>query len=646
MKILVVDDQKDNRQLLEAFLTEYGHQVVQAANGKEALDQLRNQHFNLVISDILMPGMDGFQLCRSVKKDELLKDIPFVFYTASYVEKEDEELALRFGADEFLRQPVDPEELEAIIKRLAREEESRGIQSPVKKIENGQDVFKLYNERLLHKLENKVSALEREIAERKRVEEELKKYRDQLAELVEESTIEFKQINLQLEQEIADRREIEEALQKSYQELEARVEERTRELTEANLKLQKEIIERNQARAEIVKEKEKAQQYLDIAGVMIVVVNSDQTVGLINKKGCEILGYGSEEIIGKNWFDHFLPPEIRETVRVVFVKIMKGDVEPVEYFENSVLNKAGKERLIAWHNALIKDEEGRVLNTLSSGADITDRKKSEEMMIQAEKMATVGSLAAGMAHEINNPLAGILQGIQVIRGRISPDSQDNRNAAEECGTTIEAVNAYLDRRKIKKFLDSAGEAGERAAAIVENMLSFSRKSESTFALNDIGELLDKTVILAENEYDLKKKYDFRQITIVREYDPDLPNVPCEATKIRQVILNLLKNAAQAIHQCDPPSGPKEPRIILRTSRKNDMICIDVEDNGPGMPDDVRRRIFEPFYTTKNVGDGTGLGLSISYFIITRDHGGTMEVHSTPGRGTTFTIRLPLGDWRE
>ena len=766
MKILVVDDQKDNRQLLEAILTESGYQVVQASNGKEALDQLRNHNVDLVVSDILMPGMDGFQLCRSVKKDEILKNIPFVLYTASYVEKEDKELALRFGADEFLRQPVDPEELEAMIKRLTVEEESRVEGFPVNGIENEQDVFKLYNERLLHKLEKKVADLEEEIAKQKQVEKELKKHRDQLSELMDESTAELKQINLQLEQEIAERKEIEnalrqsekrcraqykgfpiptytwqkkdndfilinfnnaadeitqgkmseligktasemykdkpsilqdlhhcintntvfqrempylymttgklkhlivtfasippdlliihteditqrklaeEALQKSQDDLEVRVEERTRELSEANRRLQEEIAERNVTRTALLQETKKAQQYLDIAGVMIVVINSDQTVGLINKKGCEILGYCSEEIIGKNWFETFIPPRLRNTVIEVFKKMMSGEFEPMEYYENPILTKDGEERLIEWHNASIKDENGRIQCTLSSG--ITDQKKAEEMMIQAEKMATVGNLAAGMAHEINNPLAGIIQSLHVSQNRLSPNSTDNRRIAEECGTTIEAVNAYLDRRKINKFMEGAREAGERAAAIVENMLSFSRKSESFFTFNDIGELLDKTITLAENEYDLKKKYDFRQIDIVREYDPNLPKIPCEAIKIRQVILNLLKNAAQAIQQADPATISKKPRITIKTSRKKGMLCIEIEDNGPGMPDEVRKRIFEPFFTTKSVGDGTGLGLSISYYIITQDHNGTMEVQSTPGRGTTFKIRLPMSEQR-
>lgn len=404
---------------------------------------------------------------------------------------------------------------------------------------------------------------------------------------------------------------------------ESDIEKQTRELTAVNRRL--------------LREKELAQQYLDIAGVMMVVINADQTVALINKKGCEVLGYQSSEIIGKKWFDNFIPERFRREVKRVFTKLKSGELAPAEYYENPVLTKNGEERLIAWHNAIIRDEGGKILSTLSSGLDITEHRKAQEMLIQNEKMITVGSLAAGMAHEINNPLAGILQGIQVIQDRVSPGLPANREAAQECGVSIDALNAYLVRRNIPEFLSAAREAGERAAAIVENMLNFCRKSEAEFSPQDIPHLLDKTIALAENEYDLKKKLDFRQIKITRDYTPDLPPVPCEAIEIQQVILNLLKNAAQALFQAKPPI----PRITLRTIKERHMIRIEVEDNGPGMTDEIRRRVFQPFFTTKGVGQGTGLGLSVSHFIITENHGGSMEVESIPGHGSTFFIRLPI-----
>ncbi|GAB6905763.1 putative Histidine kinase [Desulfosarcina cetonica] len=271
--------------------------------------------------------------------------------------------------------------------------------------------------------------------------------------------------------------------------------------------------------------------------------------------------------------------------------------------------------------------------------DITERVRIEEMMIQSEKMLSVGGLAAGMAHEINNPLAGIMQNIQVMQNRLSGDLLKNREVARRCGIPMDALQAYMVGRNIPEMMVSIMESGKRAAKIVENMLSFSRKSESKHDLNDLAQLLDLTLELAENDYDLKKHYDFRRIKIVREYDPEAPKVPCEATKIQQVFLNILKNGAQAMAE-NPGSTPS--RFILRVKPDGkSAVCVEIEDNGPGMEESIRKRIFEPFYTTKSVGVGTGLGLSVSYFIITENHGGSLLMTSAPGRGSCFVIRLPV-----
>ena len=274
--------------------------------------------------------------------------------------------------------------------------------------------------------------------------------------------------------------------------------------------------------------------------------------------------------------------------------------------------------------------------------DVTNRVRIEEMMVQTEKMMSVGGLAAGMAHEINNPLAGILQGAQNIERRVLPDLPGNVEAAQACGTSVETVRAYLERRDILKFLTGIRESGGRAAKIVANMLQFSRQSDSRLVPSNLAELIDRAVDLAENDYDLKKRYDFRHIEIVREYDDELPPVPVVATEIEQVLLNLLKNAAQAVQ--DREAG-ESPKLILRARNDGDMARIEVEDNGPGMPEDVRKRVFEPFFTTKEVGVGTGLGLSVSYMIVTNNHGGTMSVESAPGNGARFVVRLPVTEKR-
>ena len=177
----------------------------------------------------------------------------------------------------------------------------------------------------------------------------------------------------------------------------------------------------------------------------------------------------------------------------------------------------------------------------------------------------------------------------------------------------------------------------RVAEIVENMLRFNHGGQTAHAPDDLSRVLDDAVELALHDYELTKRFGFREIEIVREYDASLGPVPCTASEIQQVILNLLTNAAHAM--APPRTGPR--RIVLRTRRTARMAEIEVEDTGPGMDRQTQQRIFEPFYTTKDVGEGTGLGLFVSYFIITNNHGGTIEVRSVPGRGTTFVLRLPL-----
>ncbi len=278
--------------------------------------------------------------------------------------------------------------------------------------------------------------------------------------------------------------------------------------------------------------------------------------------------------------------------------------------------------------------EGTVLRI----EDVTERTRIQELMIQTEKMMSVGGLAAGMAHEINNPLAIITQAAQNIERRVSAVHSANQEVAKEAGMSLDALTAYFEQRQIPQFIASIREAADRASRIIANMIRFSSRTETSIAPASLPNVMEQALELAANDYDLKKKYDFRSIEIIRDYQPGLPEVPVVATEIEQVLLNLLKNAAQAMI-----SNPTErkPCITLRIRRKERYAVIEVEDNGPGMTDNIRRRVFEPFFTTKEPGIGTGLGLSVSYMIVTQNHKGLMEVASTPGSGARFTVRLPL-----
>jgi PAS domain S-box-containing protein len=275
---------------------------------------------------------------------------------------------------------------------------------------------------------------------------------------------------------------------------------------------------------------------------------------------------------------------------------------------------------------------------LAISRDITHMRALQESMVQSEKMLSLGGIAAGIAHEINNPLGIVLQAVQTIVLRTRPDFPKNIEAATRIGVDIEQVERYLKERKIDVFIRDIQGAAVRAAEIIRHMLDFSRRSESRRSICDIGAIIDNALRLASSDYDLKKNYDFKSIDIVRDVPADLPRCECTETEIEQVFLNLLRNAAQAMTEANPPAAA--PRISIRARAEDDRIVIDIADNGPGISAEHRKRIFEPFFTTKASGAGTGLGLSVSYFIVCKGHGGRMRVACPPEGGTVFTVEIP------
>ncbi|MDO6571812.1 two-component system sensor histidine kinase NtrB [Gilvimarinus sp. 1_MG-2023] len=262
--------------------------------------------------------------------------------------------------------------------------------------------------------------------------------------------------------------------------------------------------------------------------------------------------------------------------------------------------------------------------------DVTMRVRVENMMIQNEKMLSLGELAAGMAHEINNPLSTILHGVQNIYRRTSPELPANQVAAHSLGLELDALQQYFADRKVSQFLEDIREAGERSADIVTNMLDFSRHSNQRPQPYDLGHVISHGISLLKAEPSPLPD-------LVVDIDQSVPDLIGCAAEIQQVLLNLVRNAAQALG----PNLDNQAKIFIQLQQKDDNAILTVKDNGPGMPEEVTRHIFEPFFTTKEIGLGTGLGLSVSYFIITEHHGGSISVNSTLGEGTEFVITLPL-----
>jgi signal transduction histidine kinase len=275
--------------------------------------------------------------------------------------------------------------------------------------------------------------------------------------------------------------------------------------------------------------------------------------------------------------------------------------------------------------------------------DISETKAMQQMMVQTEKMLSIGGIAAGIAHEINNPLGIVLQASQNLAQRSRVDFPKNLAVAESIGLDMSLMAEYMKARKLDMFIQDIRDAATRASMIIRHMLDFSRRSESRRSECKIETIIDGAIALARSDFDLKKNYDFRKINVSVESDEIVPTINCTETEIEQVLLNLLRNSAQAMAKAE--TRIKDPRIDIRVMNRGGWVRIEVEDNGPGIPEDLQSRIMEPFFTTKDPGVGTGLGLSVSYFIVTNGHGGKFSVSSEPGKGTCFVIELPTEETR-
>ena len=348
----------------------------------------------------------------------------------------------------------------------------------------------------------------------------------------------------------------------------------------------------------------------------------------------KILGQVPSEVVGHNFREFVHQEDITRCATTILKAIQSNSTQEVTY---RIRHAECGLRWFTSRGTPHIDENGN-LTIVGISQDVTERLRIEDLITQAEKMSMISSMAAGMAHEINNPLGAILQHAQNIERRVSPDIPANYKAASEVGVSLDLVRAYLEKRGIFDFLSHIRSAGIRSSEIISNMLQFSRRDDSAAEYVDLTTLLGRVLELAATDYDMKKKYSFSRIELRRQYSTSLPSVRLTVTEIEQVLLNILKNAAQAI---SGTAMSRQPQITLRTGMSGGMVMIEIEDNGPGMDEATRLRVFEPFFSTKEVGIGTGMGLSVAYAIVTKGHHGSIEVQSRLGEGSCFMLKLPL-----
>ena len=504
------------------------------------------------------------------------------------------------------------------------------------------------------------------------------------------------------------------------------------------------ITARKQAEEDILEQKNLSQKYLQIAGVMMVVLNAAGEITLINRKGLDILGYQDEqELVGRNWFDVILPKNMVAEVKLVFNQLMSGSIQSVEYYENAVLKKNGETRIVAFHNTVFRDKEGKPSGILSSGEDMTDRKRIadalqtkteeleryfsssldllciadtdgnfrrlnpeweqtlgysladlegkrfldlvhpddmaatlaavakleaqdkvfnfenryrckdgsyrwiewrsvpigkliyaaardvtarkraeeekqilEERLTRSEKMESLGLLAGGVAHDLNNVL-GIVVGYSEM-----------------------VLDAIDEKSPLRKDLTTIFDGGQRAAAIVDDLLTLARR----------GVVGKKVLNLNKLIADFKKSPQWSKlltyhpsVKIQIELEQDLLNIAASSIHLEKTLYNLVSNASEAMTKGGNININTRNQYIDKpihgydTILEGDYVVLSVSDEGDGISEIDLKRIFEPFYTKKIMGrSGTGLGLSVVWGTV-KDHQGYIDVHSEEGKGTTFTL---------
>ncbi|NTV52040.1 MAG: hypothetical protein HGA76_03370, partial [Candidatus Firestonebacteria bacterium] len=355
--------------------------------------------------------------------------------------------------------------------------------------------------------------------------------------------------------------------------------------------------------------------------------------------------------IGRDWFPDFLPDRIRGEVEGFFKNLVTHGKKDTDYFfENPVVNRSGQERLLAWHWTLLTEGDGALQAVLASGEDITQQKHLQSQLLQAQKLESIGQLASGIAHEINTPiqyvgdnlrflsesfddLSKVIQHFPALIESVKADRVTPGQIAETESLLAHADLAYLTA-EIPKAVDQALEGVERVATIVRAMKEFAHPDTAEITPLNLNHAIESTITISRNEW----KY---VADLETDFDYSLPDVPCLPGEFNQVILNMLVNAAHTIADALGPEPDHKGTITVKTGREEGWAVIRISDTGMGIAPDVLPKVFSPFFTTKKVGRGSGQGLAICHNVIVEKLKGAIDVETELGKGTTFSIRLPM-----
>ncbi|TAK55646.1 MAG: response regulator [Gammaproteobacteria bacterium] len=655
-RALIVDDNADNRYYLRALLEGLGWEVEEAPQGADALFRARARVPDIVISDLLMPVMDGYTLLQHWKADGQLCRVPFVVYTATYTGDADAKLALDLGADAFIVKPAEPAPFLQRIEEILAQTALPATAVPRMPDAEAGILLQQYNEVLVRKLEQKVLELERTHRELSVREAHLRAIIDTEPECVILLEADGTVLNLNpagvallggdgagpitggsvyaliagrdrdpfrefsartltgesgtLEFHVATGMGAERLLELHATALRDPASDRPRLLGVA-----RDITAEREAEQKLLEASDRLRRALDAGRVGLWEWDLKTDQMSFSAEWRRQLGFVADDPSPSTavWQDRVHPDDL-ERVREEFAAHRAGRIPEVN-IEFRIRHRDDSWRHHLVRGSIVRDASGVPVQMRGSGVDITDRIELEGRYLQAQKMESIGRLAGGVAHDFNNLLT-------VILGTIDLTLEQMDAAAPSAG-----------------LLREGRRAAERATALTRQLLAFSRRQVTR------PEVLDLGVVVRELSGMLQRLIGehVRQTVVAAD---GLWPVRADRGQLEQVIMNLAVNARDAMPEgggltietgnveFDELAASQHPPLPAGS-----FVQLTVTDTGIGMDAETRERIFEPFFTTKEVGHGTGLGLSTVYGIIEQLRGG-IWVYSEPGRGTTFKIYLP------
>lgn len=373
---------------------------------------------------------------------------------------------------------------------------------------------------------------------------------------------------------------------------------------------------RQQALDAVRHERDRANTYLEAMQTILVGLDSAHRITVINRKGCEMLGYAEADLLGRHWFSTVVPTELIASLTPELDALMgRCDHQP-HYYEHPVVTRTGARRLMAWRCKRLQADPQDQTRLLCSGEDVTDARRadaelrqSEERMTHVSRLATMGEMASSIAHDINQPLAAITNYAQA-------------------SVRLLAVNPP-DLDEVREALQQIAEQALRAGDIIRRLRSLVRNRQTAFELGAIN------TIVAEVEPLLRADARGSNVKLSFELGDDLPNINLDRIQMQQVVLILVRNAIDALN--DVPADRRS--VLVRTTAVPNAVQVVVQDDGPGVAPDILGRLFMPFVTTKD--NGTGLGLAIARTIV-EAHRGRLDYHANQPRGACFVVALPAG----